>query len=376
MVQIEESITTARQRVELAQKKRERIEKTEDDDQKMVLLSEESKILRGELKNLNNSLNLFLEEMQIMKIKASAKNKKAMDPGEYEEHKRVLKEREIENYDKMTTNLVKEYNKLSKRLDWVSNPQYVFDLREKVDEMKNYVKSLKDDKKKMEKNQANRDKKLNYMMNQGGEIGHLKNINNTHNELTVTRNQLIKLEKRFEKMNVTKQANQDQIQSLTDKLNKLQELAEKHNIDVDKVAQEVQIKQSNDDFLKSKKELEDKRNIRKWSSFHIFSLIHIFYFNVFDDPCLHSPHIVDKAIKVQKAKYQLLFKQEKAKYEEIIADKQELIVLLKQKEEEAKQKNEMVAELKTKYEKYKAEAEVNNYVKDEGAKPKGKLEST
>lgn len=129
--------------------------------------------------------------------------------------------------------------------------------------MKNYVKSLKDDKKKMEKNQANRDKKLNYMMNQGGEIGHLKNINNTHNELTVTRNQLIKLEKRFEKMNVTKQANQDQIQSLTDKLNKLQELAEKHNIDVDKVAQEVQIKQSNDDFLKSKKELEDKRNIRK-----------------------------------------------------------------------------------------------------------------
>lgn len=117
MVQIEESITTARQRVELAQKKRERIEKTEDDDQKMVLLSEESKILRGELKNLNNSLNLFLEEMQIMKIKASAKNKKAMDPGEYEEHKRVLKEREIENYDKMTTNLVKEYNKLSKRLD-------------------------------------------------------------------------------------------------------------------------------------------------------------------------------------------------------------------------------------------------------------------
>ena len=141
--------------------------------------------------------------MRLIKLKAGNK-KRVVDHAEHEERKRIVKEAEIQNYDKMTQNLTKEYNKLSKRLDLVSNPQYVFDLKTKVEEMNNYVKTLKNDKKKMEKNQANRDKKLNYMLNKGGEIGHMRSVNNTHNELTVARTQLSKIEKRFEKMNETK----------------------------------------------------------------------------------------------------------------------------------------------------------------------------
>jgi len=38
----------------------------------------------------------------------------------------------------------------------VSNPQYQFDLKASVEEMKKYVKDLKNNKKKMEKQEKNR----------------------------------------------------------------------------------------------------------------------------------------------------------------------------------------------------------------------------
>ena len=338
MTQIEENIEHAKHRIELVNKRRQKLEQCEDEDDKLILLSDESKILKNELKTLNNSLNLFLEEMRIIKLRQ--KSKKNIDPGEAEEHKRILKQKEIENYDKMTRNLVKEYNKLSKRLDLVSNPQYIFDLREKVEEMKTYVKSLKNDKKQMEKHQANRDKKLNYMMNKGGEIGHLKKINNAQNELAVTKTQLLKLNQRFEKMNDTKKSNQEYIAELTQKLDKLQASAEKYNIDVDKVAEEVEQKQNYEDFVKDRKALMEKKSI------------------------------MEKAIKVQKAKYQQLFKVEKKRYEDIVNEKQEIHILLQQREEEAKKKNEQISELKIKFEKYKTE-NLNNYMKNESDKIHG-----
>ena len=226
------------------------------------------------LKDLNNALNLLIEQMRDLRLKSKTK---PGNPEELEEKKRVVKEQEIQNYDKMTRNLILEHQKLTKRLELVSNPEYVFDLKEKVEEMKNYVKQLKNSKKKMEKQEKNRDKKLNYMLNKGGEIGHMRKINDTHNELTVTRTQLSKVHQKLEKLEETKEHNQDQIQQLTEKLNKLQAVAEKHDIDIDKVAKDVEKKHDYEFFNETKKEL------------------------------LHKKAVMENAIKVQKKKYKQYF---------------------------------------------------------------------
>lgn len=169
MLVVEETIETAKSKLDKIAKKREKAQQAVDEDDKLYLLNEESNMLKKELKTLNNALNLFIDEMRVQKLKTG--NKKQVDPAEHEERKRLVKDMEMENYDKMTKNLMVEHNKLTKRLDLVSNPQYVFDLKEKVEEMKNYVRDLKNNKKQLEKQEKNRDKKLNYMLNKGGEIG-------------------------------------------------------------------------------------------------------------------------------------------------------------------------------------------------------------
>lgn len=270
--------------------------------------------------------------MKDLKLKTGKVN---IDPAEKEERKQIIREKETENYDKMTKNLILEHTKLTKRLDLVSNPEYVYDLRDKVDEMKNYVRDLKNNKKKMEKQEKNRDKTLNYMLNKGGEIGHMKKINDTHNELTVNRNSLNKVNLRLQKLEETKSHNQDQIKALTDKLDKLQAVANKHDIDIDKVAKEVEKKHDYEDFNEVKKQL------------------------------LHKKAVMENAIKAQKRKYQQTFGAEKKRYEEIMTEKQEITQLLQAKEKEATEKKQLIDELKQKYEKYKTEAGFNNFVKPE-----------
>lgn len=317
--------------MEIVSKKRDKADQAVDEDERIGYLAEESNILRTELKSLNSALNLFIEEMKNMKLK---NNKKTLDPAEHEEKKRIVKEKEAENYDKMTKNLIKEHTKLSNRLEMVSDPQYVYDLKDKVEEMKNYVRELKRSKKKLEKQEKNRDKQLNYMINKGGEIGQMRKINDTHNELTVTRNQINKINNRLDQLDDTKANNQEQITALNDKLSRLQTIAQKHNIDIDKVAKEVEKKHDYEDFEEIKKEM------------------------------LHKKNILENAIKVQKRKYQQIFSKEKKKYEQIIQDREEMNKMLETKQKEAQEKKEMIDELKVKYDKYKTEAGFNNYIKD------------
>lgn len=172
------------------------------------------------------------------------------------------------------------------------------------------------------------------MINKGGEIGHMKKINDTHNELTVTRNQLAKVNDRLSKLDEIKGNNQEQITSLTEKLNKLQSVAEKHDIDINKVAKEVERKHDYEDFAEIKKEM------------------------------LHKKGILENAIRVQKKKYQQIFSIEKKKYEQMLIEKEEMTKMLEEKEKEAQEKKLLIKDLKVKYDKYKTEAGFNNYVKD------------
>jgi hypothetical protein len=335
---IEDTILKVKIRMDTVSKKRDRASQEDDEDKRLCYLAEEAAILRAELKNLNYALSLFLEQMKSLQLKTRKNN---MDPAERDDRKRIVKEMEAENYDKMTKNLIQEHNRLTKRLDIVSNPDYVYDLRGKVDEMKNYVKELKDSKKRMEKQEKNRDKKLNYMINMGGDIGHMKKINDTHNELTVNRNSLNKVNTKLQKLEETKAHNQDQIKGLTNKLDKLQAVASKHDIDIDKVAKEAEKRHDYEDFNEVRKQL------------------------------LHKKAVLDNAIKAQKRKYQLIFGTEKKKHAEIMASKQEITQLLQDRESEAAEKKQIIDELKEKYEKYKTEAGFNNFVKpDSGEQSK------
>jgi len=344
MAIIEQNIEKAKTKVANVAKKRDKANRTEDEYEKLVILTEESNILHHELKTLNESLNIFIEEMKNFKERTS--KKRQVDPAEEDERKRRVKQQEIHNYDKLTKNLIKEHEKLSRRLELVSNPQYVFDLREKVEEMKNYVRDLKNNQRKLEKNQKNRDKKLNYMINRGGEVGHMRKINDTHNELAVTRTQMGKVNYKLEKLEEAKIHNQEQISALTDKLSKLQTVAQKHDIDIDQVAKDVERKNDFEDFSEIKKEL------------------------------MHKKAIMENAIKVQKKKYQQTFSKEKKRYEQLIKEKQEMTVMLDQREKDSQLKKKVIIDLKIKYDKFKANTDYNNFMENESEQPQSKVDNS
>ena len=58
---------------------------------------------------------------------------------------------------------------------------------------------------------------------------------------------------------------------------------------------------------------------------------------------LINKNIVQKAIKIQKKKYEQTFALEKKRYESIINEKQEMLEMLKKKEDEAAEKQKVVS---------------------------------
>ncbi len=92
-------------------------------------------------------------------------------------------------------NLMNEYKRLQKRLDEVSDPNYVINLKEQIGEADQTIRQLQKEKKSLEVEQFRREKKMDKIITYG-EPENVKMINDTAKELEVVTQKLKKLKEK------------------------------------------------------------------------------------------------------------------------------------------------------------------------------------
>jgi len=76
-----------------------------------------------------------------------------------------VKEKQIINYEKVLTNLDEEHMKLSQRVGLLSNPMYGLELQQKIGEGAKTLSLLKREKKRLEDEQKNGNKRMEGILN-------------------------------------------------------------------------------------------------------------------------------------------------------------------------------------------------------------------
>ena len=139
-------------------------------------------------------------------------------------------------------NLMNEHQRLQKRLEEVSNPNYMIDLRSSIKEAEDKIKELKKEKKALEVEQFRREKKMDKIITYG-EPENMKSINDAQKELEVITDKLNKLRSKKEQLNEFKSKQDSQMESLKDKLEKVMQKAKDFGIDEDIKREELKIRE-------------------------------------------------------------------------------------------------------------------------------------
>lgn len=135
-----------------------------------------------------------------------------------------------------------EHQRLQKRLDEVSNPNYLIDLRNSIKEAEDKIKELKRDKKNLEVEQFRREKKMDKIINHG-EPENMKSINDAQKELEVVTDKLSRLRTKKDKLAEFKISQDAQMENLKEKLEKVMQKAQECGIDEDVKLEERKIKE-------------------------------------------------------------------------------------------------------------------------------------
>ena len=233
---MEKAVLDARRTLDKMKGAEETVESIEEEEQKMIFVDNQNKKLRKELKKMNDNLNNLLDYIKDLNLKKKKKQDKPID--------QVLRTRneEIKNSDKQMMNLMNEHQRLQKRLEEVSNPNYMIDLRNSIKEAEDKIKELKKDKKALEVEQFRREKKMDKIINHG-EPENMKSINDAQKELEVVTDKLNKLKAKKEQLSEFKLKQDSQMDSLRQKLEKVMQKAKDYGIDEDIKREELKIRE-------------------------------------------------------------------------------------------------------------------------------------
>ena len=128
-------IDMAKETLKETKKLREKSEKMSDEWDQLIILNQESNLLKDTLKILNAGLTRYIEAMKDYKRKKEGKRKYGIEdlPEEY-----LLKVgiAEDEACQKLISNLTNEYQKLKHRLQVVGDLTYSINLRKQIMEKK------------------------------------------------------------------------------------------------------------------------------------------------------------------------------------------------------------------------------------------------
>ena len=128
------------------------------------MLNIENQYIRKKLKDMNESLNDFIETVKDYRIKKQGSNSSKYGKEQNHEQKIRTKEAELRNFAKMKSNLNGELLKLELRVDQVSNPDFIIDLRESITQVKRETVALQKQKKKMVSDKSVRDNRMDKII--------------------------------------------------------------------------------------------------------------------------------------------------------------------------------------------------------------------
>jgi len=191
-----------------------------DDDKRMIFLRNENKSVREELKRLNKLLTELVEFRRAMLKK---KPMTARGP------KPEVNAQEARNLEKMLNNLENEHKKVSGRLEEISNPQYLVDLKERIIALDLKIKKAGKNKKNLEVEQLLREKKIDKVIDVGEpeyaqEIGHIKTESN------ILDKKIRELDEALNRNSSTIEEIKQKTEEVKNQYKKLQETAEKEGI--------------------------------------------------------------------------------------------------------------------------------------------------
>ena len=226
---MEKSVMEARNTLDKMKSIEQTVETIDDEEQKMNYVDRQNKKLRSELKKMNNNLNKLIDYIKDLHLKSKPK---AEDQKPVELILRARNE-EVKNSDKQLMNLMNEHQRLQKRLDQVSDPTYMINLRKEIQDAEHKINvTLKKEKKQLEVEQFRREKKMDKIITYG-EPENMKSINNAQKELEVVSERLSKLRAKKAKLAEFKQTQDQQMEVLKQRLEKVMKRAQDYGIDDD-----------------------------------------------------------------------------------------------------------------------------------------------
>ena len=197
-----------------------------DEEKKMLFIENENVTIRKELKHLNEHLTRLLEYVRDQNL---VKGKKKEERPTSQRMR--ARDEEIKNSDKQIKNLVYEHQKLTKRIEQVSNPRYEMDLKTQISEAGREIARLRKEQKLQEVDQFRREKKMERIIQAGGETENRKVIAETQKELEVLSDKMRRQADKHARLEDAKESQEKAIQDLRGKLDALVQRSRELGID-------------------------------------------------------------------------------------------------------------------------------------------------
>ena len=181
---------------------------------------------------MSENVNLLIDKMNSETLRK--KRLQGVDNSERPQSQRIrAREKEIQNTDKAISNLIKEHQRLKRRLEEVQSPDFLINLKKNI---RNAEKEIKDYEKLLQQlhvDQIRREKRLDKIIEKN-EPETLKQINDSTSRLAYLTEKINELREAQEKAEKLKTQQQEHLEELKQRLEKLQTIAEHYGIEVDK----------------------------------------------------------------------------------------------------------------------------------------------
>eukprot|EP00347_Sterkiella_histriomuscorum_P015656 403356196 len=245
---IEKTLGEARAKLDKMKGTPQLLETLSDNLKKKKFLKSENKQLRDQLKKMSENVNLLIEKMnqETLRKKRLAGGGNSSRPGS---QKIRTREKEIQNTDKAISNLIREHQRLKKRLEEVQSPDFLLNLKKNIrsteQEIKNYEKMLQ----QLHVEQIRREKRLDKIIERN-EPETMKQINDQTSQLAYLNEKIAELRDQYDKSEKLKDQQLEQLEELKQRFEKLNQIADHYGIEVDKHDQ------NNKEYEKLNKDLE------------------------------------------------------------------------------------------------------------------------
>ncbi|CAI2362431.1 unnamed protein product [Moneuplotes crassus] len=310
--QLEKLMEDAKTQIEGFQKQQENAENS-NLDERLELSLKENKYLQDTLLGMNSTVNQLFSS-QLNNIKRYPQTERIKSPPKSAQMR--YRTKEVENAQKALDNMMIEYEKLSRRMEVVKDPNYFSNLHTELANIDKQMKELEKENKDLKQEQKRREKEMEKMIAQGAPDTMFQ-INELQNKVTITKDQLKEEQKQSAEIDALIQSVEEKEKDLKEKEEKLRAEGASLGINFDTTVDETK-KQINND-------LQNKRDT-------------------------YQKHlgIAENATKVMKKKLKTMSKVNKTKLKELEKQKEDYERELELKTQQVKEKNEEIAELMTK----------------------------